>query len=291
MLAAILLIPATTVGAEPIPTQVAQTDTLASEVERLRRDLSALQQFIYQGGTPAGGGDAAFLTVQVQALEDKMRDLTGKVEEVDFRVRNIEERLDRLVADLDQRLADIEDAVRQRPPSPQAQATAPAGGPAPAATPSPGAAATAGAAPGPAVVQPPTGTVLPDGSPAERYNFAFSLLRQSQFEQAELALREFLEAHPENDLTGNATYWLGETYYVRKDFTKAAVSFGECYRGFPNNAKAPDCLLKLGMSLTNLGETENACAAYQQLETQYPNAPGNIKLLTQREKGRANCGG
>src|SRR5262249_54094221 len=82
---------------------------------------------------------------------------------------------------------------------------------------------------------------------------------------AEAALRAFVAQHPNDPLAGNAQYWLGETYYVRKDYRQAAVAFAEGYQKYPTNSKAPDNLLKLGLALAQIGEKADACEALSQL--------------------------
>jgi tol-pal system protein YbgF len=135
----------------------------------------------------------------------------------------------------------------------------------------------------------PAQVELPEGSPEAQYNFALGLLRQTRFDQAEVALKAFLEKHPKHLLSSNAKYWLGETYYVRGDFQNAAVTFAEGFQEFPDSAKAPDNLLKLGMSLGQLGDKENACATFTQLQQRFPTAPANIQQKAQLERQRIGC--
>lgn len=158
---------------------------------------------------------------------------------------------------------------------------APAGAPAPAQATAPvqGAAQQAAAAPG----------VLPQGSPNEQYTYAFGLLRKAQYDNAELALNAFLNQHGDHELAANARYWLGETFYVRSDYVKAAEIFLESFQGNPKGQKAPDVLLKLGMSLANLDKKREACAAFGKLASEYADAPANIKRLVARERSRNAC--
>ena len=86
-------------------------------------------------------------------------------------------------------------------------------------------------------------------------------------------MRNFIQAHPDHELSGNAQYWLGETYYVRKNYEDAVVAYLEGYQKYPKNQKAPDNLLKLGMSLANLGKKQEACATFTQLRQKFPKAP------------------
>ena len=84
-------------------------------------------------------------------------------------------------------------------------------------------------------------------TPDEQYQFAFDLMRQTKYADAERALSTFVDEYPDHPLAGNASYWLGETYYVRKDYSNAAQTFAETFKKFPQSGKAPDSLLKLGM--------------------------------------------
>jgi len=134
-----------------------------------------------------------------------------------------------------------------------------------------------------------TPTGLPEGSPRERYDHAFGLLRQTRYDEAEAALRAFLDAHPADPLAGNARYWLGETFYVRADYVKAAEVFLDGYQQDPKGSKAADTLLKLGMSLAHLDKKREACAAFDKLTREFPDAPGNIRQVVGRERQRNAC--
>ena len=113
--------------------------------------------------------------------------------------------------------------------------------------------------------------------------------QRGQYDQAEVALKSFIQQHPKDGLTGNAQYWLGETYYVRNDFKNAAVAFAEGYQKYPDSQKAPDNLLKLAMALGQQGQKENACVALRQLEKRYPEASANVKDRATRAKKNYSC--
>ena len=130
---------------------------------------------------------------------------------------------------------------------------------------------------------------LPSGSAQEQYNFAFGLLRRADYANAEKALKSFLQRYPNDDLAGNAQYWLGETYYVRKDYENAATAFALGYQKYPKNGKAPDNLLKLGMSLGNLGKKQEACSAFARLDRDFPTAPPNVKDRETNERQQVGC--
>ncbi|MCC6913684.1 MAG: tol-pal system protein YbgF [Rhodospirillaceae bacterium] len=137
---------------------------------------------------------------------------------------------------------------------------------------------------------PPVGEVkLPDGTPKVQYDFAFDLLRRNDFARAEVAFRDFLKRHPKDPLAGNAQYWLGETHYVRGDYQQAAVEFMAGYQNYPKTNKGPDNLLKLAMSMSNLGQTQGACTALGRLAKDYPKAPDEVAKPAAAERAKLKC--
>jgi len=133
------------------------------------------------------------------------------------------------------------------------------------------------------------GNVLPAGSPKDQYDFAYSLLQQREYDEAQIALTEFVTKHPDTELAGNAQYWLGETHYVRGQYEEAASAFLTGYQKYKKNTKGPDNLLKLGMSLGKLGQTQQACRSLGRLGTDYPDAPATVKQRAQRESTSLGC--
>ncbi len=151
----------------------------------------------------------------------------------------------------------------------------------PAGAPPPAAAATTTASTG--------AYQLPGNTVEAQYEYAFNLLRQANYDEAEKALRAFVDQHPTDFLAGNAQYWLGETYYVRGRYQDAAVAFAEGYQKYPNNSKAPDNLLKLGMSLGQIGKKSDACVAFNELNKKFPGSPDSLKERLKQEKHRYGC--
>ena len=278
--------------ATPVAGQSADVQQLYNRLNRIERDMNLLQQQFYGGqgtsGTGAQTGSytpaaAAQIQLQLDQLETALRVLTGQIEEISFEQRQLRDRLDKMVTDVDFRLRTLEQAQAQTAAvAPGATATTGSAGltsPAPSQTlPTPGAVSLA-----------PAPSVLPGGTPEEQYRYAFSLLQQAEYIEAETALRAFLAAHPEHPRAVNAQYWLGEAYYVRKDFTQAAITFAEGYNKFPTGTKAPDNLLKLAMSLANLAKSREACASLAQLAKQFPTASASIKRRAATEERRLNC--
>lgn len=142
---------------------------------------------------------------------------------------------------------------------------------------------------GTSLAAPTQSAALPAGTPREKYSHAFGLLRQGQYDLAASALSTFIEEHGDDPLASNAQYWLGETYYVRGAFVEAAETFLEGYQANTQGPKAADALLKLGMSLASLEKKQEACAAFQKLREDYPNAPAGLKNTMQREWQKNGC--
>ena len=161
-------------------------------------------------------------------------------------------------------------------------------GPANVPTAPPPASATPPATASEAPSQPPAS--LPPGTPQSQYDYALSLmLKQQDFARAEQALRAFVRQHPQDKLTGNAQYWLGETYYVRQSYQDAAFAFAEGYQRYPKSGKAPDSLLKLGMSLSRMAKPREACTAFSRFLSKYPKANARLKARIDRERRKAKC--
>ena len=114
-----------------------------------------------------------------------------------------------------------------------------------------------------------------------------SLLRR-QFGDAEAGFSNFLQKYPDHSLAGSAQYWLGETYYAQGDYKRAAANFLQGYKKYPKSRRAPDSLLKLGISLNRLGQAEQACAAYSAVSAEYPKAV-DARKRAQAEAKRAGC--
>lgn len=126
-------------------------------------------------------------------------------------------------------------------------------------------------------------------SPEKEYGQAFDLLGRGKYDEAERAFQKFIASYPTHELTGNAQYWLAETYYVRGLFEKAAIAFAEGYKKYAKSPKSPDNLLKLGMALSQIKRREDACLAYLELKDRYPEADSNIKDRMMQEIQKNKC--
>ena len=295
---------------------------MLKRVERMQRELSTLQQHVYRGtrppalapgaaAPPSGGADprtVARLEVRLTQLENELRAVTGRVEEVQHGVTQIGKRLDKLVSDVDFRLAALE---RKSAESAQSEAGA-------AATPPPSKAATSqpsAAARGTKAIPPRNLGKIPrsavtakrtpvkpattgraavastaKGTPKQQYTAAIRLMQAQKFSDAERALRAFIDRNPKHALQPNAHYWLGETFYVRKDYQRAAYTFADSFQKYPEGNKAADSLLKLGMSLGRLGKKKEACTTFSRLLQNFPKATSTLKNRVARQRRSVGCG-
>lgn len=150
-------------------------------------------------------------------------------------------------------------------------------------------AASAAAAPAAAGNGALTSGALPGGSATEQYNHAFGLMKQANYPAAEAAFKEFVEAHPKDQMAGNAQYWLGETFYARGKYMEAASAFAEGYKRYPKSSKASDALLKMGMSLARADQKQNACVALAKLGEEFPQAASSVKQRAAAEMKKLGC--
>ena len=131
--------------------------------------------------------------------------------------------------------------------------------------------------------------ILPDLSPKEQYEFATNLLKVGDYNTAERALKEFVITHPEHDLAGNAQYWYAETFRIRQLYTDAASAYLEGYQKYPKSEKAPINLLKLGVSLVQIGEKDQGCLMITGVQKQYPEANQSVLQKSKYEEKKFEC--
>ena len=131
--------------------------------------------------------------------------------------------------------------------------------------------------------------LLPDESPEKQYEFAVSFLKVGDYNTAERAFREFINTNTEHKLAGNAQYWYAETFRIRELFTDAASAYLEGYQKYPKSEKAPINLLKLGVSLVQIGEKDQGCLMITGVEKQYPKANQSVLQKAKYEEKKFDC--
>ena len=292
--------------------------SLGYRLDRLERDLQDVQREVYSNysrgdavsSAPVDPAGAARLAVRITELEQQISTLTGQLEELNFRVMQVERNIEALSGDVDFRLSTTEQALGLGViGAPPAEGTPPAAG----GTPSPATSLpqTTGVTVGEqsfsttvreagqpqSLGQTPGGSqtlgTLPasslPGDAAGLYDTGKSMLMAGDFANAEIAFQKFLAEHGDNELAGEAQYWLGEAYYVRGAYQEAGRAFAEGLSKYPSSPRGPDTLLKLGMSLSALNEVDAACQTYNELDRRYPDASQAIVQRVKVEKSKAGC--
>ena len=131
--------------------------------------------------------------------------------------------------------------------------------------------------------------ILPKTDPKDQYNFATNLLKQGDYTTAERALREFVMDNPEHNLAGNAQYWYAETFRIRQLYTDAASAYLEGYHKYPKSEKAAINLLKLGVSLVQIGEKDQGCLMIKGVKKEYPKAKQSVLQKAKYEEKKFDC--
>ena len=131
--------------------------------------------------------------------------------------------------------------------------------------------------------------ILPKNTPKKQYEFATSFLKVGDYSTAERAFREFVIENPDHDLAGNAQYWYAETFRIRQLYTDAASAYLEGYQKYPKGEKAPINLLKLGVSMVQIGEKDQGCKMINGVEKQYPKANQSVIQKAKYESQKFEC--
>lgn len=285
-------------------------DELEDKMERIERDLRQLEFDVYKGNPPSG--DASVLTSgslgtgsgqRLNDVENSLRDLRGQVETLTHQVRQLTEQLDIARKESNYRISALEGGA---PAAPIPQSGGAVGGP--IATTAPKPVPASGGYGAPIKIAPGAGSdqqgrvpgalgSIPAGaapaveagvSPQQQYDAAMDLLSRAQYVEAQNAFRGFVAAHPADALAGPAQYWVGDISFTQKDYGAAAKSFAELLKRYSKTARAPDAMLKLGLSLLELGQKKEGCTTLGALKSKYPNA--NKAVLDRASKRAADAG-
>ncbi len=131
--------------------------------------------------------------------------------------------------------------------------------------------------------------ILPEASIGDQYEFATNLLKVGDYNTAERAFREFVLTNPDHELAGSAQYWYAETFRIRQLYTDAASAYLEGYQKYPKSKKAPINLLKLGVSLVQIGEKDQGCLMITGVKKQYPKANQSVLQKAKYEEKKFEC--
>jgi len=131
--------------------------------------------------------------------------------------------------------------------------------------------------------------ILPSETPEKQYEFATSFLKVGDYNTAERAFKEFVDTNPSHELAGNAQYWYAETFRIRQLYTDAASAYLEGYQKYPKSKKGPINLLRLGVSLVQIGEKDQGCLMITGVKKQYPKAKQSVLQKAKYEEKKFEC--
>ena len=290
----------------------AQEEETNEIIEKLKKDIKTLEKAVYSQSNESNFSTSKTLTsndedvltrhlLKLSEIEQQFQELTNKFEEINFKIDRLSTRLSKVQADNQLRFQELEiGAETNKVTSKKKKETLPG-----SSEPQDLGAISYKDTETKELVQKTqsvetTGTIvtetfvseekiLPKGSPKEQYNFATSLLKQGDYSTAERALREFVIENPEDKMAGNAQYWYAETFRIRQLYTDAASAYLEGYQKYPKSEKAAINLLKLGVSLVQIGEKDQGCLMIVGVKKEYPKAKQSVLQKAQYEEKKFDC--
>ncbi len=126
-------------------------------------------------------------------------------------------------------------------------------------------------------------------NPSDLYQVAYGHVLAGDYAQAEQEFRDYLDIFPKGEKAADANFWMGEAQYSQGKFSDSAKTFLNAHQAFSSSPKAPEMLLKLGMSLAQLDNKETACATLREVGKRYPNASSAVKGKVKSEQSRLAC--
>jgi len=141
-------------------------------------------------------------------------------------------------------------------------------------------------APEPGQQQGPSQMAVASADEQAAYDGAFELLKQSRYNDAIIEFRNMISQFPNGALVDDAQYWIGEAYYVTRDFESALQAFQAVVNRYPDSQRVPEALLKLGYVQAELGRTAEARQTLNRVISQYPGSRVAISAETRLSKIR-----
>ena len=284
---------------------------ISDQIQVITKDLKTLEKAVYQKSdvssslnlknTKSDSLNEDILTkhlLKLNEIEDQFRELTNKFEEVNFKLDKLSSRVTKIQSDTQLRFSDLEIGVNDSQKEKKINL--------------PGSSKPQdfGANPGYETSNLPkeqtinsiqsaqtviseepekTESLLPNKPANEQYDFAVSFMKIGDYETAEIALKEFIEKNKDHELAGSAQYWYGETFRIRQLYSDAATAYLDGYQNYPKSLKAPDNLLKLGITMVQLGEKDQGCKMISGLKKEYPKASKSVLQKAQYEQKKFKC--
>jgi len=284
---------------------------ISDQIQVITKDLKTLEKAVYQksdvvslkssSSVSSDGLNEDIMTkhlLKLNEIENQFRELTNKFEEVNFKLDKLSTRVTKIQSDTQLRFSDLEIGAitsTEEKQTPLPGSTKPQDfGAAPAYQtsnlPQKQSINSIESAKTVIAQEPePRESLLPDKPAKEQYEFAVSFMKIGDYETAEFALKEFIDKNKDHDLAGSAQYWYGETFRIRQLYSDAATAYLDGYQNYPKSNKAPDNLLKLGITMVQLGEKDQGCKMISGIEKEYPKANKSVLQKAQYEQKKFKC--
>ena len=283
-------------------------EAVADQIKVITNDLKTLEKAVYQKSdvvslkpSSSDGLNEDIMTkhlLKLNEIEDQFRELTNRFEEVNFKLDKLSTRVTKIQSDTQLRFSDLENVTGNKKIKKQTilpGSTKPQDfGAAPAYEtsnlPQEQSINSVESAQTVITEQPEQReSLLPNKPAEEQYEFAVSFMKIGDYETAEFALKEFIDKNKDHDLAGSAQYWYGETFRIRQLYSDAATAYLDGYQNYPKSNKAPDNLLKLGITMVQLGEKDQGCKMISGIKKEYPKANKSVLQKAQYEQKKFKC--
>ena len=292
-------------------------------LDQLQKDIKTLEKAVYSGSIELNSDSSVNLNsnldnnsedvltrhlLKLSEIENQFQELTNKFEEINFKLDKLSNRMSKVQADNQIRFQDLENVVssdattnkltkktndEQMEVLPGSSQPQDLGSISYKDTATNETSQKTNSVDSTALVVTETfqaeEKILPNESPDKQYQFATSFLKVGDYSTAERAFREFVDTNPEHNLAGNAQYWYAETFRIRQLYTDAASAYLEGYQRYPKGEKAPINLLKLGVSMVQIGEKDQGCKMINGVEEQYPEANQSVIQKAKYESQKFEC--
>ena len=292
-------------------------------LDQLQKDIKTLEKAVYSGSIELNSDSSINLNsnldnnsedvltrhlLKLSEIENQFQELTNKFEEINFKLDKLSSRMSKVQADNQIRFQDLENVVssdattnkltkktnnEQMEVLPGSSQPQDLGSISYKDTATNETSQKTNSVDSTALVVTETfqaeEKILPNESPDKQYQFATSFLKVGDYSTAERAFREFVDTNPEHNLAGNAQYWYAETFRIRQLYTDAASAYLEGYQRYPKGEKAPINLLKLGVSMVQIGEKDQGCKMINGVEEQYPEANQSVIQKAKYESQKFEC--
>ncbi|MEE2951324.1 MAG: tol-pal system protein YbgF [Pseudomonadota bacterium] len=280
-------------------------DASSHVVARGTISLSDLMGGAKASETPMRVAQASDVLTRLQRLEEEVRRLNGRVEELSFQLLQAQEDMRRAQENNEFRFQELE----QGPGSggsgdglPQQRGDLDLGSASGSDTAQAGSGADVGSGDDIAGIlenpdfsaaggadQTPVPSTAENGASEGVYREAYDQLLAGDYELAEQSFRQYVQTYPNAADIADAQYWLGESLFQQQRYADAAEVFLEGQKAHPNATKAPDMMLKLGMSLSALGNRDTACVTFREVASRYPDMSDNVRRKLSEEQSKAKC--